>query len=137
MSAKGRSARRRSSARPADNIRYVSPDEFIENFEERLVAAGLSKSVVTVDLSAGRSSVSFDLIRVEATERGKGLAGRVVLLLTQVSDEGAMPITVIPRSLEDGGLGDAALDAWYLRHGFVRAPTQDTPRLMRREPRSL
>jgi hypothetical protein len=115
----------------------MSPDEFIEIFGERLVAAGLPESVVTVELSAGRSSVSFDLIRVEASERGNGVAGRVLLLLTQLSDEAAVPLTVIPRSLEDDGLSDAALDAWYLRHGFVRTPTQNTPRLLRREPRSL
>jgi hypothetical protein len=125
-----------SGTRPTDNIRNMSPDEFIEVFGERLQAAGLSESMVTVDLSAGRSSVSFDLIRVKPSARGNGMAGHVLRLLTRLSDESRVPITVIPRSLEDGALSDQALAAWYLRHGFVHAPTQDTPRLMRREPGS-
>ena len=110
----------------------MSPDEFIEVFEGRLLAEGLVEPAVTVDLSPGRSAVSLDRIHVTPDMRKYGTAARVLLLITQLSDESGVHIEVIPRSLEDGSMGDEALAAWYQRNDFQCAPTKDTPRLMRR-----
>jgi hypothetical protein len=113
----------------------MSPDEFIEVFGYRLLAAGIAEPTVTVDLSPGRGAVSLDRIHVVPNKRGSGTATKILRHITQLSDESRVPIEVIPRSLEEGGMSDEALAAWYQRHGFMFAPTEDTPGLMRREPK--
>jgi hypothetical protein len=114
----------------------VSPDAFIEDFHDRRRAAGLGdEHGVIVELSSSLPSVvSFDQFIIAAVLRGQGLASRVVDLLTQMSDEEGFALVLIPRRLDDAGLSDAELTAWYRRRGFVDAPTDNTPRQTRREP---
>jgi GNAT superfamily N-acetyltransferase len=113
----------------------MSRDEFIEEFHATLERDGLCEPKVRVDLSTPVGpDVAFDLILLEPSARGRGIASRVLKLLVHMSDKSRVPLQVIPRCMEDGGLGDEVLEAWYQRNGFVLAPTADTPRLMRRAP---
>ena len=114
----------------------ISPDKFIETWGGRRRGAGLPESVAAVELSAGLSFVSLDRIEVNPSERGRGISSRLLRLLTRLSNECRVDIEVIPRSLKDGAMRDEDLAARYQRHGFVLAPTDDIPRLMRRGSRA-
>jgi hypothetical protein len=117
---------------PKPSLMSMSPDAFIEEFSERLARTSVC-NLVLVELSApNRSTVSVDLIEVTPTERRKHIGSRV---LTQLSDEGGVLLEVIPHSFE-GHMGDDELAAWYERRGFVFTPTHDSPRLMRRAPKT-
>lgn len=114
----------------------MSRDEFIEEFLMALERGGLGEPQVRVELSTpSGDAVSFDLIRLDPSLRGQGIARRVLRLLLRMSDESAMPLQVIPHCMEVGGLADKTLEEWYQRNDFMLAPTRDTPRLMRRTPR--
>jgi GNAT superfamily N-acetyltransferase len=116
----------------------VSPDEFIEEFHERRAAAGLGDNEgVFVDLSSpSRSLVSFDGIEIAPELQGQKLGRRILTLLTEMSDHAGVALELIPHQMEEsGGITDDELAAWYRRCGFVDAPTTDTPRRMKREPR--
>jgi hypothetical protein len=95
--------------------------------------------MVKVDVEqSSESAVSLDYVRVEPAARGRGDATRTLNLLMQMCDTAKMTIFVIPANIDDGdSLSDEDLAAWYSRHGFVDAPTDDLPRRMRRSPREL
>jgi hypothetical protein len=93
----------------------VSPDEFIEEFEQRRKRAGLSdRSGVTVVLTtSGRSSVSFDQIEVAPWLQGTRLGRRTLALLIELSDETGIALELIPRKLPGrAGMCDEQLAAW-------------------------
>lgn len=114
----------------------LSSDEFIEEVEVQLEQAGLT-NVVRVDLSApSRGVVSLDYLEViDKGTLGARLGARALQLLLELSDRSGVALVVIPHSF-DGPMSDDDLAAWYGRHGFMFAPTMDTPRQMRRDPGS-
>ena len=71
-------------------------------------------------------------------EKGKGTGNWILQILTGLADANAVTLYVIPARVfdEPGALTDEQLATWYASHDFVRAPTADTPRLMRRDPRT-
>jgi hypothetical protein len=113
----------------------LSADGFIEEWETRFGGTDLITRVDVRLSPAGVGVVALDYVEVIATDaKGTGLASRVLRLLLELSDESGIALEVIPHSF-GGPLDDAELAAWYGRHGFLSAPTTDTPRLMRRNPR--
>ncbi len=117
----------------------MTRDEFIEEFKMRLAErAGLCEPQVRVELSTpSGDAVSLDLIRVDPSARRHGIARKVLKALLSLSDETGIPLQVIPRCVEEGGLSDEALEAWSGKNDFVPTPTPETPRLMRRTPQDL
>jgi hypothetical protein len=127
-----------TNASQGARVPCMSRDEFIDEFLMTLEREGLREPKVRVELSTpSGDAVSFDLIRLDPSVRGQGVGRRVLKLLLRLSDESAIPLEVIPRCVEHEGLGDKALEDWYLRNDFVLATTRETPRLMRRAPRPL
>lgn len=114
----------------------MSPDEYVEVAHEKVRSAGFAEAQVKLTLSASRDVVCLDYLEVAAMERRQGIAGRVLRLLTRLSDQTGMTLEVIPHSFDPASLGDAQLSALYSRHGFVPAPSDDNPNLMRRIPAS-
>lgn len=114
----------------------TSPDELIESFQERLAEIC---QMVEVDVTqSGESAVSLDYVRVEPAERGQGFATLALNVLIEMCDAAEMTIFVIPTKVGDGdSLNDQSLAAWYARHGFFEAPTDELPRRMRRSPGEL
>ena len=114
----------------------MSGDEFMEEFEEQ-IRHGRLNIKVRVELSAPRPGVvSLDLLEVRnQADRGNGLATSTLRLLLKLADETRMVLEVTPSNL-GRYLGNEALALWYVRHGFVAAPSMDHPRLMRRAAHS-
>lgn len=114
----------------------VTFDEFNERFQDALAHEGLLPPTVQAELSPGTNgAISFDLVRV--SEKRKGIGGRVLKALIRLADEHAVTLEVIAAQVypDPEAMTDEQLAAWYSANDFVRAPTQESPRFMRRSPR--
>ena len=116
----------------------MSSEELIEELHERRRAIGLGESDgVEVELSSSsRAVLSFNLIKIDSGFQRRGLGERTVALLTEMSDGTGILLELIPRKPPGcDGMSDHQLAAWYRRHEFVDAPTEETPGRMARTPR--
>jgi len=104
----------------------VSPDELIEEFQTTLSQQGLLE-FLTVELSSLDGVISLD--RITSKVRGKKYAEHAIKCLLSICDEYHWDVTVIPHALDDT-TDSKRLEAWYMRHDFVRQDGDNS--LMRR-----
>ncbi len=114
-----------------------SGDDFREETQERLAAAGLSDDLIRVEITSFLpllATIDYLYTR-DPANWGKGIGRKALSVLTQLADEHDFALEVIPRNI-NGPMSDKDLKAWYERNGFRRVGSVDTPNLMRREPKS-
>jgi len=123
----------------------LSADGVVEEFLDRWAKSDLPTKMPEPMVVANGAVVELTLIAVYERYQGNGCASRALQMLTEVSDENGVVISLVARpmgselSFAPGCPATLSLErliAWYKRHGFVEttAPGDDTHTMVR-EPR--